>query len=579
MQPSPSRQMKRQQTASLLSLLYKGAIAGTIALFFNFFLRLGNLAPFPPEAGIESFLKIIPESIQEPAVQQLGELAGQLGLFIATIVAIVVYGVLAAIFWRFFYPWIKSTGKFSRLEAFLAFSIFPWILFGAILLPILGVSTFGFTSISATSQSTWEYPLSLLFVQLIFSLLLFYEFKSAGLLSISVMRTTGASAVVRPSEVSADMKRIEDPQLASRRSFVEKGIVIGGAVALAALNIDALIGSSLFSGGTQSQTTQNLPIDLKDAPQIFQDPRLASLVQNEVTPNGAFYRVAIDLFDPSVNGSTWNLDVEGVGGTQKKSYTLASFQNSFTPVTQYNTFECVSNLINGNLVGNAKWTGVRISDLLSDAGISASGDTSKYVLVFYSVDGYSVGIPYSKAMMQDSILAYMMNDATLPQRHGYPLRAVIPGLYGMMSAKWINKIQLVDTPYSGYWQTRGWSPTGVVQTVAFVMIPGNGDSPSLSSNNGSIILGGVAYAGNREISKVEISTDQGNTWQEATLKPAISNDTWRLWAYDWHPSKTGGYNIYARATDGSGALQSANPTDTFPNGATGYAIISVNVTN
>ena len=129
---------------------------------------------------------------------------------------------------------------------------------------------------------------------------------------------------------------------------------------------------------------------------------------------------------------------------------------------------------NGNLISNGEWGGVKLSDLFSDMGGVSAGAT--YV-VFYSVDGYSVGIPLTKAMESDSILAYEMNSIPLPQNHGYPLRAVIPGLYGMMSAKWIRKISIVNTTYMGYWQTRGWSNIGTVQTLAFITTPGDGDFP------------------------------------------------------------------------------------------------------
>ncbi|MHB2037305.1 MAG: molybdopterin-dependent oxidoreductase, partial [Nitrososphaerales archaeon] len=129
-----------------------------------------------------------------------------------------------------------------------------------------------------------------------------------------------------------------------------------------------------------------------------------------------------------------------------------------------------------NLIGNAEWGGVKLSDLFSDVGGVSEG--AEYV-VFYSVDGYSVGIPIAKAMMPDSVLAYAMNSVALPQNHGYPLRAVIPGLYGMMSAKWIRKIQVVNAGYVGYWQTRGWSDTGTVQTLAFITVPSDGALQSL----------------------------------------------------------------------------------------------------
>jgi len=157
------------------------------------------------------------------------------------------------------------------------------------------------------------------------------------------------------------------------------------------------------------------------------------------------------------------------------------------------------------------------------------------------------------------------------------LRAVIPGLYGMMSAKWVNLVELSDSVYLGYWQTRGWSNDATVRTAAFIRVPQDGASVSLSQNNGSVVLGGVAYAGDRGISKVEVSIDGGNTWEQATLKQPASNLSWVLWALEWRPQKTGQYTIYARATDGSNQVQTASQADPFPSGATGYVMSALNV--
>ncbi|MHB8567225.1 MAG: molybdopterin-dependent oxidoreductase [Nitrososphaerales archaeon] len=547
----------KRSSSSFLRPFLRGAAAGVVALLFNFFLRMGSLAPFPPESAIESFLKVIPESIQEPAVQKFGDLAGQLGLVAASVIAVVVYGILGIIYDRKISSSMKSL---SRLEGFLSYSLIPWILFGVILLPVFGVSFFGIASIFATSDSVWLFPISFLFVQLMYSFPFYY-------LSKEKQRTFGASS--RPANSRA---RNSTSRWVSRRSFVEKGLLGAGVLALTLTSLDKIL-SAANSSAPASVTTPSAPINLIGAPAIFQDPRLVSLVDFELTPNDSFYRVAIDLFDPAVDASSWALRVAGLVGTAK-SYGLTSFESVFEPVDQYNTFECVSNVINGNLIGNAKWTGVKISDIIKDAGGSTFG--ARYV-VFYSIDGYSVAIPLSKAMMSDSILAYKMNDETLPQKHGYPLRAVIPGLYGMMSAKWINKIDLVDSHYEGYWQTRGWSDVGTVQTVAFVSIPGNETGVSLSKYSGSVILGGIAYAGDRGISKVEVSTDQGKTWSQTQLKNPLANTSWSLWAYDWRPSSTGTYNVYVRATDGTGATQTSNQTNTFPSGATGYGMMNVNV--
>jgi hypothetical protein len=197
--------------------------------------------------------------------------------------------------------------------------------------------------------------------------------------------------------------------------------------------------------------------------------------------------------------------------------------------------------------------------------------------VFLSEDGYSVGIPLAKALEPESMLAYEMNGVALPQAHGYPLRAVIPGLYGMMSAKWVNQVDLSDSVYVGYWQTRGWSNNATVQTAVFIRIPQDGATVNLSQNDGSVMIGGVAFAGDRGISKVEVSVDGGSTWQLATLKPPVSNLTWVLWAFKWYPPSPGQYVIYARATDGSNDLQTATQSGPFPAGATGYVMSTMDV--
>ena len=532
-------------------------MGGLVALLLGFILRLGGLAPFPPEAITEAFISIVPASIEEPAVQQLGDLAGLLTLFVASIATLTVYGVLGVLFDKYLRE--RLPARLSKLERNLILSLIPWLVLGLVFFPLTGYALFGESSAFASADTTWIFPITLLVSQLLFGLVL-----------------SGMPVPVHPSLATPangreilDVTRTER-RAASRRVFIEKAAVLGFSLILSLTSIGRIAsalsqeGALLSGGGT--------PINLQNAPAIFSDPRLQSLVDSEVTSNGAFYRVAIDLFDPSVSSSAWSLAVSGAVQSPK-TYSLAELEG-LASVDEYNTFECVSNVVNGNLIGNAKWTGVRISDLLNDVGGASSG--ASYV-VFYSVDGYSVGIPISKALMSDCILAYKMNGVPLPVRHGYPLRAVIPGLYGMMSAKWINKIQVVDSVYVGYWQTRGWSNDATVFTQALIIIPGDQASASLSQNNGSIILGGVAYAGNRGISKVEVSVDGGNTWSQAQLKPSLSNATWTLWAFNWFPTAKGSYHVYARATDGAGSVQTSAATDTFPNGATGYAMITVNV--
>lgn len=532
-----------------LSIFLLGLLAGLGALGFNFLLRLGGIVAFPPESALSAFLRIVPASIEEPMVQQFGDLAGQLGLVLATLVAAAVYGIFAVAFDKYAARRAAAAGL-GRLEGLLALGLVPWLLFGLALFPIDGDAAFGVASPYASTSTAWAFPFTLLLVQGVFAWVLSLGYRPPG----------------GPQQLSLSPGRRQDMR---RRDFLEKGIIgvlaiIGAAIGLTGAN--QILPSPPTLGGSR-------PVDLQDAPAIFRDPRLASLVDSEVTPNNDFYRVAIDVIDPTVNASSWSLKVDGLVNAPR-SYSLQDIQ-SFPEVDQYSTFECVSNEVNGNLISNALWGGVKISDILVNAGGVQQG--ANYV-VFYSVDGYSVGIPLAKAMMPDSLLAYAMNGEPLPVRHGYPLRGVIPGLYGMMSAKWVNRVSVISSVYDGYWQTRGWTNNATIYTEAFIVLP-QVSSVSISKSGGSIIVAGYAFAGDRGISKVEISFDNGSTWQQAQLKNPLSNLTWILWAYEWEPPSAGEYHIIARATDGTGQVQTSAVAGTFPNGATGYASTTLLVTD
>lgn len=533
-----------------LTVLFAATFAGFIALGFNFMLRLVGLTAYPPEAALSQFLTIIPASVEEPMVQQFGDLAGQIGLIVATTIAAVVYGIFAVLFDRYAMKKLMKRGL-GRFESLLVLGAIPWLLFGLVLFPIAGDSVFGITSPFAAASMIWLFPFAFLLVQAVFAWGLSLNYSPV---------TTAAPAVVR--------RQIKGSPV-GRREFIEKGIIGIFALVAAVVGLSALGG--LFSSSTITPSGGGKPIDLQDAPAIFSDPRLTQLVDSEVTPNNHFYRVAIDIIDPTVDASGWSLTVDGLVGSSGKQYSLPQVQ-ALPQMSQYSTFECVSNNVNGNLISNALWQGVKISDLLSDAGGVQGGAA---YLVFYSVDGYSVGVPIAKALMADSMLAYNMNGAPLPTGHGFPLRAVVPGLYGMMSAKWIKRISIIGNPYEGYWQTRGWTNNAAVFTETFIAVPGL--PVSLSAGGGKLIIAGYAFAGDRGISKVEVSFDNGNTWQEAQLKKPISNLTWALWAYEYTPPGTGSFEVIARATDGTGQVQTSDVTGTFPYGATGYCLATVQV--
>jgi hypothetical protein len=251
-------------------------------------------------------------------------------------------------------------------------------------------------------------------------------------------------------------------------------------------------------------------------------------------------------------------------------------------VQEYATLQCVSNKIGGDLISTALWKGVRLKDLLSTAQLRPG---AKYI-AFRCYDGYDVGIPLERGLMEGTILAYDMNSAPLTAEHGYPVRAIVPGLYGMMNPKWITEIEIVDNVYEGYWQRNGWTNDAREATHSFIAIPGQAPIRDRFRNldliNINVVPGqklpiaGVAFAGDRGISKIEVSTDGGATWKSASIKDPLSNYTWVLWTAGFTPTAgPGNYKIVVRATDKTGKVQTAIVRPPFPDGNTGYHMINI----
>jgi Oxidoreductase molybdopterin binding domain len=240
----------------------------------------------------------------------------------------------------------------------------------------------------------------------------------------------------------------------------------------------------------------------------------------------------------------------------------------FEVVEQVVTLTCVSNPVGGDLVSNAKWRGYRVRDLLAQAGIHPDAD----MVLSTSIDGFTAGTP-TEALTDDrgALLAIGMNDVPLPTEHGYPARLVVPGLYGYVSAtKWIVDLELTrfDRAQS-YWTRLGWSPRGPIKTESRIDVPRSGQVVP----RGPVTFGGVAWAQNRGVRAVELSIDDG-PWVPATLGAGYSKDTWRLWSFPWEANAPGAHGIRVRATDETGAVQTAQQADVIPDGASGWHTVS-----
>jgi DMSO/TMAO reductase YedYZ molybdopterin-dependent catalytic subunit len=288
-----------------------------------------------------------------------------------------------------------------------------------------------------------------------------------------------------------------------------------------------------------------------------------------VVPNDRFYRIDTALLVPNVDVSTWRLRVHGMVNRE----TTLTFDELVALGTfeQFVTIACVSNLVGGDLVGNAKWTGVPLRTVLDMAGVQA-GATQ---LVGRSVDGWTAGAPTEWVMAagREPMIAVAMNDEPLPRAHGFPARLIIPGLYGYVSAtKWLSAIELTTLDaFDAYWVPLGWSKHAPILTQSRIDVPRRGSSVPA----GTVTIAGVAWAPDRGISKVEVGID--GTWKPATLSTPISKATWVQWRTDW-AAAPGDHTIAVRATDGTGALQDPGPTPPAPDGARGYHTIRVSVT-
>ena len=302
---------------------------------------------------------------------------------------------------------------------------------------------------------------------------------------------------------------------------------------------------------------------------LFRQPESALTgISDPVTPVDNFYVVSKNFADPVVDGQSWKLSV---GGMVDRSMTLTLADLRALPsVTQYVTFACISNDVGGQLMSTGSFTGVRLADLVAMASPQAQASW----VSFHARDGYTESLPLSLVRGAPEILvAYDLDGAPLPVQHGFPVRIVIPGHYGMKSPKWLDSIQLTNHETGGYWEQQGWDHNAVVKTTSRFDVPRDGDIIKL----GAVEIGGVAFAGTRGISKVEYSTDGGGSWTEASFDAPLSTLTWVVWRAMWNPAREGAYSLVVRATDGSGSRQSSASAPSFPDGASGYHTVQVNV--
>jgi DMSO/TMAO reductase YedYZ molybdopterin-dependent catalytic subunit len=296
-----------------------------------------------------------------------------------------------------------------------------------------------------------------------------------------------------------------------------------------------------------------------------------SIVQ-PITPNDLFYCVTKNVVDPKVNIDVWHLEI---GGLVQNAATWR-FQDllGFKSTTQETTLMCISNGLDAGLISNAVWKGFPLRDLLDQAGVMSGAARVR----LQGVDNYTDTIPLEKAMEPTTLLAYEMNGAPLADRHGYPLRVIVPGYFGEKNVKWLTRVEVTDANAKGFYEAQGWGPDFVVPTRSRIDVPEDWAFVSLVKLTTPIEVKGIAFGGDRGVSRVEVSFDDGQTWSDADIYYSGGNLAWSLWKAQWTPAAPGDYPLLVRATDGEGDVQEWEEDRGPFSGVSGLHRINVRVT-
>lgn len=354
----------------------------------------------------------------------------------------------------------------------------------------------------------------------------------------------------------------------SRRSFLVSASVAGAAAAVAVVAGRALAGAA--QAADRARALLRLPTAADPAAAV---PASADLgidgLAPYVTPNLDFYRIDTALVVPNVDAAQWTLRIHGM---VEREVEITFDQLLALPlVERHVTLACVSNEVGGTLIGNALWLGYPIRSLLEQAGVRSEAD----MVLSRSVDGFTAGTPLEVLQDEgrDSLLAVGMNGEPLPAEHGYPVRMVVPGLYGYVSAtKWVVELEVTRfDAVTAYWTDRGWSAEGPIKTQSRIDVPSrSGTVPA-----GERMIAGVAWAQHTGIERVEVRVD-GGPWRDAALAAAVSDDTWVQWSLPW-TADAGEHELQVRATDRTGATQTSEEQGVVPDGATGWHTVRVTV--
>lgn len=480
-----------------------------------------------PTLSVDTFISLLDRAGGYNHLKQLGVGSVIVGQLVVGALGGIVYAVLTANA-RKRDP--ERTARFATNRRGLTFiSIFTAVLWLASLLllwPVLGTHYHGLPPGSATLVN------------------------AAGLL---ISYAVYAVAVILGYGIVSSPEPLQ-PRAPLRQPTMRRAVLIGGVGVAFAVAVGAVLKKLYDLAAFSYDGTQYKGADVQ-----------------AITPNERFYVVTKNVVDPEVARGNWRLEINGlVEGPQVYRYEDLA---ALPAVTQQTTLRCISNEVGGGLMSNAVWKGIPLRHLIERAGPQAG-----VVEVFlHGVDNYSDSFAFEKAMEETTLVAYEMNGAPLPQRHGYPVRVIVPGLFGEKNVKWVTRIELVNRDVKGFYEQQGWGPNFVIPTSSRFDVPEDKKKIKLATVGEGLMLKGVAHAGDRGVSRVEVSFDDGKTWRDARIDNFQSPLAWVLWSYDWRPTQSGEYKLVVRATDGKGEMQTEKQRGTVPEGATGYHRITTQI--
>jgi len=430
-------------------------------------------------------------------------------------------GAIFALFVR------RTPGLIATIWTMLIFVLLPVVVFAIALWPVLGTSYIGLPIQVARLVTLIGFALCVfLFERTLMTGLRFLATKKIGKQDYEFTPAIG------------------------RRAFVL------GTIGLAAAGGGAALARKLYGAATFS----------------YDGTQYKGSIVQPITPNDLFYCVTKNVVDPTVNVDLWHLEIGGL--VQNPATWRLQDLVGFKPITQETTLMCISNGLDAGLISNAVWKGLPLRDLLDQAGVLSGAARVR----LHGVDNYTDTIPLEKAMDPTTLLAYEMNGVPLPDRHGYPLRVIVPGYFGEKNVKWLTRVEVTDANAKGFYEAQGWGPNFIVPTRSRIDVPDDWVFVSLSKLTAPIEVKGIAFGGDRGISRVELSFDDGQTWSDAEIYYSGGNLAWSLWKAQWTPTAAGDYSLVVRATNGEGDVQELEEDRGPFSGVSGLHRINVRVT-